>query len=350
MSLRVKNISKLQENTTFNYNLFFEMILLLNLLTNSQHFSHNDWAIEFEKKLPKESLDTIAFWGSFNDWGFLLNIITKKDLLHLNSTAIFLNFFQGLSHNTVLDSLWGKPGIWQKANEKEYRFSETKNYDILLKSPQESVEHLKSFLLIFYQDYFKPCSQTIELSLIQDINIKYKHLAKHGLASLLPQLSKKLYIEKDTLIIEGWPEKNFEAGRNLDNIILIPQIFYAPHLLINYKTIQNRLYIGYPLQHSPFIGKSDITKDEIEYMAGVFHVLSEPTRLKILLSLHGEPASNQELAKKLNLSKPTISRHISRLRRYNFISGKEIENNRILYSISENRTMDLLKNFGFFPD
>ncbi len=349
MSIKINNISRLKKYTTFTYNLFFEMILLLNLLTNRQYFSHQEWILGLKKRLSNKSLDTIAFWGSFNGWFFLLDIMTKKDLMTLNSTSIFLNFLQELPYQTVLDSLWSKPALWQEENEKEYRFTDTKNYDELLASPQELVEDLKSFLLDFYHSYFKDISQTIELALIQDINAKFKFFARHGLTGLLPQLSKRCSTEKDTFIIDCWPEMTFEAGRNLKQIILVPQIFHSPYLLINFKSLQDRLFICYPLQESPFIGQYDISNEEIDYLAGIFHILSEPTRLRILLSLYNEPAGCTELAQKLSLSKPTISRHLSRMGEYHFISGKEIENNRILYRISQNRTIDLLKDFGFFP-
>ncbi len=348
MPMLIKDFNKLENDVSFTYNLFFEMILFWVLLADPNNFSHEEWANEESKKIPKDFLEIISFWASFESGFFFLDIITKNALLPLKHSSTFLNYIEEMSYETFLNSLWEKPGAWEEEDECKYRLFDSTNYDKLLASPQKLIDELKSFFSTFYYDHFQAYSQTIELALIQDINTKIKSLTKDGLEKFFLSFSRKHSMENGTLVIEGWPDKTFEAGKDVKELVLIPQIFSAPHYLFDYKSFQDTLYIAYPLKYSPFLEKSDISQEEIEYFTGAFRVLGEPVRMKILMSLYKKPSCNQDLAVEMNLSRPTISKHISRLRLYNFIKGKEIDGNRIEYSISSNRIIDLLKKMGLF--
>ncbi len=350
MPMLIKDFDKLKDNVSFTYNLFFEMILLLGLLAEPNGYTHAEWAGKESKKIPDDYFQTISFWANFESWHFFLDIVTKNDLLPLKHSSIFLNYIEEMPYETFMDSLWEKPLIWKEENESEHRLFDSSGYDELLAAPEELIADLKSFLADFYYDYFQPLSQTIELALIQDINSKMKSLTKEGHEKFFLSLSRKHSLEEGTMIIEGWPDRTFEAGKDVKEIVLIPQIFFAPHYLFDYNSSQETLYIAYPLKYSPFLGKSDISQEEIDYFTGAFRVLGEPVRMKILLSLYKKPSCNQDLAVEMNLSRPTISKHISRLRLYNFIKGKEIDGNRIEYSISSNRIIDLLKKMGLFNE
>lgn len=348
MTIRINNISKLKNNISFTHNMLFEMILFLSLLAKPNDFTHKTWAIKQREGLLKEDLKTIHFWGGFDCWLFFIDIMIKNDLLPLKKSSLFLNYIKTMPDEVVLNSLWETPDIWQKANEKHYRKFDSANYKELLSSPNKSIENLKTFLLKFYRENFSSYSQTIELLIAEEINAKLHSLTKFPLDAFFVGLSHKFSVQDDTLIIDGWHDKSFLGGQDLEKIVLIPQIFSSPYLVINYKTFQNILFIGYPIQHSPFLGEMDISHEEVEYFANSFRILGEPTRLKILLSLYNEPACNRDLATKMNLSRPTISKHIARLRLHNFISGKEIDGNRTQYSLGSNRIIDILKLMGFF--
>ena len=64
--------------------------------------------------------------------------------------------------------------------------------------------------------------------------------------------------------------------------------------------------------------------------------ISDPTRIKILLLLSNRPCCVCELAVALELSQPTISRHLKQLELEGFISWKR-EKNWIIYSLSPKR-------------
>ncbi len=350
MPVVVKNINTIADNINFTYNLFFEMALLLGLLNDSAGLSHRKWADRIKDGIPVQHRKIIDFWGDFDRWNFLLDIITRNNMLPLKSPDIFLKFWNDLPDNAILGSLWEKPLAWQKSDEKDYRLFESANYEPLLADTSSHIKELKSFVGDFYHRHFTSYAQTIELSLLQNINSEFSFMTRHGTKKFFTRLSNKLFFEGDNLVLDSWTNKTYDAGKDLNEIVLIPNIFRAPHFLMDYKSFDDKLHISYPLQSSPFLEQHDISSEEIDYLANAFGVISEPVRLKILLSLHKKPACNKDLAEEMNLSRPTISKHISRLRLYNFIVGEEIGGNKILYSVSSNRILDLLKKFGFFPE
>lgn len=350
MPILIKNIDRIEGHIDFTYNIFFEMILFLSLLSQPSDYAHYKWAIKIKKKLPKELVKSIHFWGSFKNWHFFLDILTKHNLLAFKNSSLSLNFISTLNIETVFASLWNKAFSWEKENEKEYRLYESENYEKLLSAPEEKVNKLKDFLIHFFKVYFAPYIQTIELAFLQNINEQLRYLTKHGIEKFFINLSNKHKFKNNTLIIEGWPNKTFSVGNGLDKITLIPNIFCAPHFLSDYERLQNTFFLCYPIRQSPFLKQTDISQEEIEYLAASLRVLGDPVRLKILLSLNHKPACNQELAEEMNISRPAISKHIARLRLFNFISGENIGGNRIQYRVKANRIIELLKQFSFLPD
>ncbi|QNO17611.1 MULTISPECIES: ArsR/SmtB family transcription factor [Eubacteriales] len=66
--------------------------------------------------------------------------------------------------------------------------------------------------------------------------------------------------------------------------------------------------------------KKEITDDDTLYnMAGIFKVLSDPTRLKIINALMLSEMCVCDIAALLNMSKPAISHHLKSLRQTHLI-------------------------------
>lgn len=53
--------------------------------------------------------------------------------------------------------------------------------------------------------------------------------------------------------------------------------------------------------------------ERVDRLAGLFRVLADPTRLRILGALAERPHSGRELSERLGLTPPTVSHHMSRL-------------------------------------
>jgi ArsR family transcriptional regulator len=66
-------------------------------------------------------------------------------------------------------------------------------------------------------------------------------------------------------------------------------------------------------------------------LAGIFGLLSDPSRLSILLSLHESPANVTELCRRMKLSQPTVSHHLAILRMGGLVQGRR-RGKEVLYS------------------
>ncbi|HNX27505.1 MAG TPA: metalloregulator ArsR/SmtB family transcription factor [Phycisphaerae bacterium] len=57
-----------------------------------------------------------------------------------------------------------------------------------------------------------------------------------------------------------------------------------------------------------------MTKKQLEKMSRIYHMMSDPSRLKIVLCLSKNETNVTALCKKLHMSQPTVSRHLSLLK------------------------------------
>ena len=73
------------------------------------------------------------------------------------------------------------------------------------------------------------------------------------------------------------------------------------------------------------------TDPQAQKLAKLFGLLSDPTRLGILLALRKSPANVTELCRQLGLAQPTISRHLAILRMGELVRGRR-RGKEMLYS------------------
>jgi DNA-binding transcriptional ArsR family regulator len=66
-------------------------------------------------------------------------------------------------------------------------------------------------------------------------------------------------------------------------------------------------------------------------LAGLFGLLSDPSRLSILLALRESPSNVTALCRRLKLSQPTVSHHLSVLRMGGLVQGRR-RGKEVLYS------------------
>jgi len=67
---------------------------------------------------------------------------------------------------------------------------------------------------------------------------------------------------------------------------------------------------------------TDLIDQEVEPLAGTFRLLSDKTRLKILLLLTSGERNVSSLCQELALPQPTVSHHLGLLRMQNLISNR----------------------------
>jgi DNA-binding transcriptional ArsR family regulator len=83
-------------------------------------------------------------------------------------------------------------------------------------------------------------------------------------------------------------------------------------------------------------------RDEVMRLhAQVCAALADPTRILLLYSLAEQPRSVGDLAKSLEISQPTISRHLQNLRDRHLVAASR-EGQNVYYSLSDNRIIEAL--------
>ncbi len=104
----------------------------------------------------------------------------------------------------------------------------------------------------------------------------------------------------------------------------------------------NRFYFAMGIL---FCGTNIFTRTELngEQIADRMKVLGDSTRLEILRILGEEPTYQADLAKRLKLTTPTISHHMSLLIHAGFITD-EIRDNRIYYHLNPKNLSNLTEN------
>ncbi|MDP9175261.1 MAG: metalloregulator ArsR/SmtB family transcription factor [Planctomycetota bacterium] len=95
-----------------------------------------------------------------------------------------------------------------------------------------------------------------------------------------------------------------------------------------------------------------ISEQDLEQLTNLFRLLSDKTRLNILLSLADGERNVSSLCEELQLPQPTVSHHLGLLRVNNLIANRR-RGKQVFYAInglinlSEGPTLDLgVENFG----
>ena len=76
-------------------------------------------------------------------------------------------------------------------------------------------------------------------------------------------------------------------------------------------------------------------KSNVKNLCRVFRVLSDETRLKLLLALQGQERNVSELCKKLRLAQPTVSHHLGLLRIHGLVKNRR-KGKLVYYSLDGN--------------
>lgn len=77
-------------------------------------------------------------------------------------------------------------------------------------------------------------------------------------------------------------------------------------------------------------------------MGDVWKALADPTRRKILKLLKNDSLNAGEIAAEFNMTKPSISNHLSILKQADFVDSEKIGQN-VIYSLKTSVLEDMLK-------
>ena len=84
-----------------------------------------------------------------------------------------------------------------------------------------------------------------------------------------------------------------------------------------------------------------LRKKVLEDVAGLFGVLSHPTRLRALMVLHEGEHDVSDLAGRLEVSATNLSQHLTVLRAHHLVTVRR-DGTRIYYSLRDARVADLI--------
>jgi DNA-binding transcriptional ArsR family regulator len=107
-----------------------------------------------------------------------------------------------------------------------------------------------------------------------------------------------------------------DAAAAEGNLVMTPAWFGGQ---IHVLEFDGKVYVGRGIRHE---GPS--LKQVADEVSSRIKSLSDPTRLAIFLCLASEPASVTEIARKLNLSQPTVSAHVQMLREAGLLDEKTV--------------------------
>jgi ArsR family transcriptional regulator len=88
---------------------------------------------------------------------------------------------------------------------------------------------------------------------------------------------------------------------------------------------------------------TDLSNAAVELIAGRFKVLSEPSRLKLLIALESGEKSVSELIKAVNSTQANVSRHLQTLADAGLISRRK-EGVTVFYSIEDKTVFGLCEH------
>jgi DNA-binding transcriptional ArsR family regulator len=84
-----------------------------------------------------------------------------------------------------------------------------------------------------------------------------------------------------------------------------------------------------------------LTQEITTLHANICSALAEPSRILILYALNEKPRNVSDLAKELNLSQPTTSRHLNLLRERGLVSAQR-EGQSVIHTLTDQRVIQAL--------
>ncbi|MCP1673543.1 ArsR family transcriptional regulator [Natronocella acetinitrilica] len=86
-----------------------------------------------------------------------------------------------------------------------------------------------------------------------------------------------------------------------------------------------------------------VNDDQLTELGDMFRMLSDPTRLGIVLSCMDAPLSVSEIASQVNATSSLVSHHLRLLRATRLVRGAR-EGRRVMYVVSDDHVRTMLQN------
>ena len=156
-------------------------------------------------------------------------------------------------------------------------------------------EQVLQALQAYYEVFFAEEEDRIGPALLEEVERGQALAQEHDLPALMERLSEGVV---------------FESIEDLQEQVMVPSFWIAPLIIATKTSPERGLFVfgGRPANASLVPG--EVVPDALHR---TLKALADPTRLRILRYLEGEPLSPTELARRLRLRAPTVIHHLNTL-------------------------------------
>lgn len=304
----------LKAKLRFEYSPFCELVFSLNVLSEpGRHGTLLPWVIRFKEKVsPDLQAGLDGFRERLGGWtqaaAFALRRIPLRD--HAVETA--LEKLPRLAADA--------PHDWPGLDAGGVR---------------ALAERLREYwTTCFYEEFY-----WIEPLLVRSIKEQATALERREalgfLQDLYPAADIWFSLAEGVLVVERAAGEVRRRLDELEALVLIPSVFATGPVVAERE---GALLLSYPVAPAVVQPKSDLVPPET--LSRQLKTLADETRLKIVKLLAERPWCTQDLAAELELSEPTVSRHLKLLREAGLITNDK-QGNFIYYSLRFERLAEM---------
>lgn len=184
----------------------------------------------------------------------------------------------------------------------------------MLANPTRMQDELLRLLRRYYEQFFAAEAERIGPRLRRTARAHQSLLGTLPASELIVQITNGVRVPQET---------------NVPRIILAPSYLITPYVYL--LTLPDALVIIYATLTEQEERRDDLVLDAATLLR--LKAFSDETRLKILRLLTREPQRTQDLAKRLDLTAPTISHHLTQLRIAGLVQIRMTQDMRQVYAV-----------------
>ncbi|MEW6723878.1 MAG: metalloregulator ArsR/SmtB family transcription factor [Bacillota bacterium] len=308
--------SELREKILFSYSPIIEMVISLDVLSEPRFGVLLPWVVRLkEKAYPRFGPRLRELSGQLRRWVDLALVLPEQRAFEAKDVRSFLDEMATVPPEGFCRQILG-PEPWEV-------------------DPAQWPQTLIGFLGEYWDGVFRDEFLWIEQMLLRSVKEEASRLGRASVYEVLTRvLNGEAKVGTRTIAIVGYEDQPF-AYEDYRRIIMVPSVFAPPTaVLVDEEGI---LAMTYPV--NPGRGNRDKLTPP-ESLSRLLRALGDETRMKILKLILESRHCTRDLAVELELSEPTISKHVKILKEADLISS-EREGNYIYYSLRLERIAEL---------
>lgn len=220
----------------------------------------------------------------------------------------------------TLDALIGKnrpsseppqdtPALMRRLRRVSFR-----RYDLglrLIDDPSRFRDELLEFLASFGEGVFEPEWRRVRAVVEADVQARRRHLRLHRIAAAFGGIGATVDDPPRVIVEKLYHARVWLAERT--PCVLVPSVHGDPHLVVKHVP-GYPVIVQYPVAQSTEMVSAEQVRQRLA-------VLTDPTRLIICRGILRQPAATAELAARMGMTAPQISRHLRQLREAGLVSS-----------------------------